>query len=183
AVAGRGVVRAPGGREHRPEVAVADAEADALERRDAAVVGRVALGEIPDGDRVRVGDGLLASVGSRHASVGKCRDYTSALAVYCRRMSVEAAGEAPVAPVQPPRLNRWVTGAALAVLAVLAALVFWPPQGLDTLDRPEQSLERVVARDMEVRAAAVTAPAWERWLDTLAFSSDAAARADAIAWY
>ena len=99
-------------------------------------------------------------------------------------MSVEAAGEAPVEPVHgPPRLNRWVTAAALAVLAVLAVLVFWPSHGLDTLDQPEQSLERVVTRDMDVRAAAVTAPAWERWLDALAFSSDAAARADALAWY
>jgi hypothetical protein len=38
-----------------------------------------------------------------------------------------------------------VTGVALGVLGVLAALVFWPSHGLDTLDQPEQSLERVVA--------------------------------------
>ena len=90
-------------------------------------------------------------------------------------MSAELAGEAPVEPGdRPPRLNRWVTGVALGVLAVLAALVFWPSHGLDTLDRPEESLERVVTRDMDFRAAARTAPVWERRLHALAFSSDAA---------
>lgn len=99
-------------------------------------------------------------------------------------MSAELAGEAPVEPGDAPsRLNRWVTGVALGVLGVLAALIFWPSHGLDTLDRPEQSLERVVASDMDFRQAARAAPVWERWLHALAFSSDAAARADAIAWY
>lgn len=99
-------------------------------------------------------------------------------------MSVEPAGEAPVEPGDgPPRLNPWVTGVALALLAVLAVLVFWPSHGLDTLDHPEESLERVVARDMDFRVAAVAAPAWERRLFALAFSPDAAARADAIDWY
>jgi membrane protease YdiL (CAAX protease family) len=99
-------------------------------------------------------------------------------------MSAELAGQAPVEPRgRVSRLNRWVTAAALAVLAVLAALVFWPAHGLDTLDRPEESLERVVTRDMDFRAAAATAPVWERRLHALAFSSDAGARADAIAWY
>jgi membrane protease YdiL (CAAX protease family) len=99
-------------------------------------------------------------------------------------MSAELAGEVPVEPRErTPRLNRWVTGAALAVLAGLAALVFWPAHGLDTLERPEESLERVVSRDMDFRAASRTAPRWERRLHALAFSSDAGARADAIAWY
>jgi uncharacterized protein len=99
-------------------------------------------------------------------------------------MSAELAGEAPVEPRgRTSRLNRWVTGAALGVLAGLAALVFWPAHGLDTLERPEESLERVVTRDMEFRAVARTAPRWERRLLALAFSSDAGARADAIAWY
>jgi hypothetical protein len=99
-------------------------------------------------------------------------------------MSAELAGEAPVEPRdRTPRLNRWVTGAALGVLAGLAALVFWPAHGLDTLDRPEDSLERVVTRDMDFRAVARTTPRWERRLLAVAFSSDASARADAIAWY
>jgi membrane protease YdiL (CAAX protease family) len=99
-------------------------------------------------------------------------------------MSPELAGEAPVEPRdRTSRLNRWVTGAALGVLAGLAALVFWPAHGLDTLERPEESLERVVTRDMDFRASARTAPRWERRLLALAFSSDAGARADAIAWY
>jgi CAAX protease family protein len=99
-------------------------------------------------------------------------------------MSAELAGQAPVEPRgRVSRLNRWVTATALAVLAVLAALVFWPAHGVDTLDRPEESLERVVTRDMDFRAAAATAPVWERRLHALAFSADAPARADAIAWY
>jgi hypothetical protein len=74
-------------------------------------------------------------------------------------MSAELAGEAPVEPGDAPsRLNRWVTGVALGVLGVLAALIFWPSHGLDTLDRPEQSLERVVASDMDFRAAAGPRP-------------------------
>jgi CAAX protease family protein len=99
-------------------------------------------------------------------------------------MSAELAGEAPVEQRdRSSRLNRWVTGAAFGVLTGLAALVFWPAHGLDTLERPEESLERVVTRDMDFRAAARTAPRWERRLLALAFSSDAGARADAIAWY
>ena len=99
-------------------------------------------------------------------------------------MSAELAGEAPVEPRgRTSRLNRWVTGAALGVLAGLAALVFWPAHGLDTLERPEESRERVVTRDMDFRAVARTGARWERRLLALAFSSDAGARADAIAWY
>jgi membrane protease YdiL (CAAX protease family) len=99
-------------------------------------------------------------------------------------MSVESAQEAPVEPVdRPPRLNRWVTGVALGLLAVLAALLFWPAHGLDTLERPEESLERAIAREMDLRAALRTAPAWERRLLAFALSSDAAARGDAIVWY
>ena len=101
-------------------------------------------------------------------------------------MSVDPAGEVLVGPGDRPPypyLNRWVTGVALALLGALAVLVFWPSHGLDSLDRPEQSLERLVARDMDFRAASRTVPAWERRLAALAFSSDAAARADAIAWY
>jgi CAAX protease family protein len=99
-------------------------------------------------------------------------------------MSAEPPGKAPVEPDdRPPRLNRWVTGVALGVLAVLAVLVLWPSHGPDTLDRPEQSLERVITRDMDVRASARAAPRWERRLHALTLSSDSAARADAISWY
>ncbi|HWC02101.1 MAG TPA: CPBP family intramembrane glutamic endopeptidase [Methylomirabilota bacterium] len=99
-------------------------------------------------------------------------------------MSAEAGAEVPVEPSYPPaRLNRGVTAAALAVLGVLASLVFWPSTGLDTLDQPELSLERVVTRDMDFRAAAALTPSWEAPLYALALSSDAEARATAIGWY
>ena len=99
-------------------------------------------------------------------------------------MSAEPGGETPVEPGSSPRrLSGWVTGVALGVLGVLAVLVFWPAPGLDTLERPERSLERVVTRDMDFRAAARAAPAWERRLYALAFSSASEARAAAIDWY
>jgi hypothetical protein len=99
-------------------------------------------------------------------------------------MSAELPGEASVEPGSARRrLNPWLTAAALAILSVLAVLVFWPSQGPDTLDQPERSLERLVGRDMDVRAAAEAAPAWERRLHGLAFSSDAEALASAISWY
>jgi uncharacterized protein len=99
-------------------------------------------------------------------------------------MSAEPAEQAPVEPGDGlARLNPWVTGVALVLLAVLAALVFWPSHGLDTIERPEESLERVVTRDMDFRAVAGESPEWERRLFVLAFSSDAEARADAITWY
>ena len=69
------------------------------------------------------------------------------------------------------------------MLVVLAVLIFWPSLPLDTLERPEQSLERLVTRDMDFRAASRAVPAWERWLYALAFSSGSEARAAAIDWY
>ena len=107
-----------------------------------------------------------------------------AAAVYCRRMSVEPGGEAPVERGgEPPRLNRWVTGLALAVLVGLAALLLWPSHGLDTVERPEESLERLTSREMDLRAAVRTAPRWERRLLALAVSPEQDARADALRWY
>src|SRR5262245_30000845 len=99
-------------------------------------------------------------------------------------MSAEAGGDVPVGPGdQPRRLNPWVTGVALGTLAVLAAVVFWPAHGPDTLEQPEQSLELVVGRDMDFRAAARLAPRWERRLYDFAFSTDHEARVEAIEWY
>jgi membrane protease YdiL (CAAX protease family) len=99
-------------------------------------------------------------------------------------MSVESGQEAPVELlVRVPRLRRWVTGVALGLLGGLAALLLWPAHGLDVLERPEESLERMVAREMDLRAAAATASALERPLLRFALASDAEARDDAIAWY
>jgi membrane protease YdiL (CAAX protease family) len=99
-------------------------------------------------------------------------------------MSVEPGGEAPVEPGgRSPRFNRWVTGVALALLGALAGLLFWPAHGLDTLEQPERSLERVVGREMDLRAALETASFLERQLYVLALSSDAEARAEAIDQY
>jgi uncharacterized protein len=99
-------------------------------------------------------------------------------------MSVEPGGEAPVEPGdRSPRFNRWVTGVALGLLGGLAGLLFWPAHGLDTLEQPERSLERVVGREMDLRAALWTAPGPERQLFALVLASDAEARAEAIGQY
>jgi membrane protease YdiL (CAAX protease family) len=99
-------------------------------------------------------------------------------------MSVEPGGEAPVeSGDRSPRFNRWVTGVALGLLGLLAGLLFWPAHGLDTLEQPERSLERVVGREMELRAALWTAPGPERQLFSFFLSSDAEARAEAIGQY
>jgi membrane protease YdiL (CAAX protease family) len=89
----------------------------------------------------------------------------------------------PGARPAPRVFAPWLTAVSGAVFLVLAVAAVWPGGGLETLEWPEESLERVVAREMDFRAAARTAPAWERALYALVFSSDAAARADAIAWY
>jgi hypothetical protein len=96
-----------------------------------------------------------------------------------------AAGERsePGAPAAPRVFAPWLTAASAALFLVLATAAIWPGGGLDTLEWPDASLERVVAREMDFRAAAGRAPAWERALYALVFSSDADARADAIAWY
>jgi membrane protease YdiL (CAAX protease family) len=99
-------------------------------------------------------------------------------------MSAEPGEEAPVElSDRPPRLNPWVTGAALGILVILAVLIFWPSHGLDTLERPEESLERVVAGDMDFRAAARRVARWERRVYTFMYSTDHEARIEAIGWY
>jgi hypothetical protein len=99
-------------------------------------------------------------------------------------MSVEPGAEAPVERGDgSPRFSRWLTVLTVLLLAGLAALLFWPAHGLDMLERPEASLERVVTREMDLRAAMREAPAWERRVFELALSPDTEARQDAIRWY
>ena len=99
---------AAGRADHGDEVALADVEADALERRDVAVAGRVALREVSDGDRVHVADGRLASAGSRWP-YWRWRDYTAPLRgilpPHVRRARGRGAGRAARQDAPPESLG------------------------------------------------------------------------------
>jgi len=99
--------------------------------------------------------------------------------LYCPRMSGPDFDGAPLSPglaAAPPRpfFRPWVTWLSTAlVAALLGHLYFLTPGGpLDRLDRPEDSLERLTEREMEVRAALRHAPAWERRLYALLSGGD-----------
>jgi membrane protease YdiL (CAAX protease family) len=68
--------------------------------------------------------------------------------------------------------------AAYVGFAVLTAA----PSPLDRLEQPEESLERLVTREMDLRAAVLQAPEWKRALYTT-LSGDEETLADPIAWY
>ncbi len=61
-------------------------------------------------------------------------------------------------------------------------LYFSTATPLDRLELPEDSLERLVTREMDLRDALLRAPAWERML-YLGFSGDDDTLNDSIAWY
>jgi membrane protease YdiL (CAAX protease family) len=69
---------------------------------------------------------------------------------------------------RPPSafLSLRVTAActALAVLLVTVFVGFYPSGPLEQLQFPEESLERLVSRELDLRAAARRAPSWERAL-------------------
>ena len=90
----------------------------------------------------------------------------------------------PVPPSQPALLSPWVTAVYGAVAgAYLGFAVFTAPSSpLERLEQPEESLERLVTREMDLRAAVRQAPEWKRAMyRALAGSDDTLA--DAIAWY
>jgi hypothetical protein len=93
---------------------------------------------------------------------------------------------APDSPAAPPRpfFRSWVTWLSTALVAGLIAhlYVLAPGGPLDRLERPEDSLERLTAREMEVRAALRRAPAWERRLYVL-LSGDDESVDDWIGWH
>src|SRR5258708_363273 len=84
---------------------------------------------------------------------------------------VDGAPLPPHAPVVPPRpfFRPWATWLSTVLVAGLVAqlYVLTPGGPLDHLQRPEDSLERLTEREMEVRAAPRPAPPWERRLYAL----------------
>ncbi len=96
----------------------------------------------------------------------------------------DASRAASPPPPSPPQLSPWVT----AVCAVFAggylafALATTSLSPLDRLEFPEESLERLASREMDLREALRLAPDWKRTLYT-AFSGTEDSLADAIEWY
>lgn len=90
----------------------------------------------------------------------------------------------PPAPLQPAPLSPWVTVVCGAFVGAYLgfALFTAPPSSLDRLEQPEESLERLVTREMDLRAAVRKAPEWTQALYT-AWSGDEETPDDVIAWY
>ena len=106
--------------------------------------------------------------------------------LYCPRMIVPAAEEVLVPPPPPsPRyFSPWFT-VFCTVLAVTLMFLYaapWRGSPLDQLERPAESLERMVTRDLDVRDALRSAPSWERWLYTVLSGSDDPV-GEALHWY
>src|SRR5712692_1301345 len=109
------------------------------------------------------------------------------LVLYSRPMSdlpPEAPQEIPPVPSQPAPLSPWVTAVCGAFAGAYLGFALWTasPSPLDRLEQPEESLERLVTREMDMRAALRQAPEWKRAMYAmLAGSEDQLA--DMIAWY
>jgi CAAX protease family protein len=96
---------------------------------------------------------------------------------------------APLAPdpaAAPPRpfFRPWATWLSTALVAGLVGYLYYLTPGgpLDHLHRPEDSLERLTEREMDVRAALRHAPEWERRLYALLSGGDEGVD-DWIRWY
>ncbi len=96
----------------------------------------------------------------------------------------EAPPEIPSVPSRLAPLSSWVTAVCGAAAGVYLGFAVYqaPASPLERLEQPEQSLERLVTREMDLRAAVRQAPAWKRTLyRALAGGDDTLA--DLIAWY
>src|SRR5207244_3344337 len=102
------------------------------------------------------------------------------LVLYSRPMP--AADQLPESPHS--LFSPWVTAAYGLFVGVYLGLVVIPSSSsrLDQLDHPEESLERRVARDLDLRDALHRAADWKRAL-YVAFAGPEDTLGDAIAWY
>jgi CAAX protease family protein len=90
----------------------------------------------------------------------------------------------PAPPPSPAPLSPWVT-ALCGIFAggyLVFAFVTASPSPLDRLEFPEESLERLVTREMDLRDALYRAPEWKRALYT-AFAGGDDPLAEAVEWY
>ena len=109
--------------------------------------------------------------------------------LYCRRMSGPDFDGAPPPPdpaAAPPRpfFRPWATWLATVLAAGLVGhlYVLTPAGPLDHLHQPEDSLERLTEREMDVRAALRHAAPWERRLFALISGGDESVD-DWIRWH
>ena len=87
-------------------------------------------------------------------------------------------------PHRPSILSPWVTAIYGLFVGVYLGLAIVPASSsrLDQLDRPEDSLERLVSRDLDMREALRRAADWKRAL-YVAFAGPEDPLGDAIVWY
>jgi membrane protease YdiL (CAAX protease family) len=72
----------------------------------------------------------------------------------------------PTAAASPRFSTAGTIVSSVLVAAFVISTLFSPPGSrIESLDRPEEDLERLVGREMDTRHALETAPAWERSLD------------------
>jgi membrane protease YdiL (CAAX protease family) len=106
--------------------------------------------------------------------------------LYCARMLGPSTEEVPVPePRRPARyFSPWFTALCTVVAVALVSLYAAPWRGspLDQLERPAESLERMVTRDLDVRDALRSAPRWERELYAVFAGADDSV-AEARRWY
>src|SRR5258705_21986 len=106
--------------------------------------------------------------------------------LYCARMLGPSTEEVPVPePRRPARyFSPWFTALCTVVAVALVSLYAAPWRGspLDQLERPAESLERMVTRDLDVRDALRSAPRWEHELYAVFAGADDSV-AEALRWY
>ena len=97
---------------------------------------------------------------------------------------LEPADDARPPAAPPPHFSGGITLLCSLLVAVLVGIYAWPGPGspLVGLDRPEESLERLVSSEMDLRAALGRAPAWGRALYALA-AGPGDPMEESIAWY
>jgi len=106
--------------------------------------------------------------------------------LYCARMIGTSTEEVSIPePRRParyfsPGFTVFCTVVVLALMSLYAAP--WRGSPLDQLERPAESLERLVTRDLDVRDALRSAPTWEQRLYTVLAGADDPV-AEALAWY
>jgi membrane protease YdiL (CAAX protease family) len=79
-------------------------------------------------------------------------------------------------------LTGTIISSVLVAMFAMSMLLLSPGTHIGSLERPEEDLERIVSREMDVRRALDTAPAWERALDRF-FAGDEDSLAQSIRWY
>src|SRR3989338_9115408 len=107
--------------------------------------------------------------------------------IYCRPMfepAPERADHVPLPAPPSPYFSGWIPLLATLLVAALLGLFTWPLSSspLLGLDRPEESLERLVSSELDLRAALPHAPPWEVALYALLAGAGDPIE-ESIAWY